>query len=331
MKNIFLVVVICLFSVKSLSAQTPNSNLRADSHAPIGVMRDHIHKKGEFMTSYRASYMEMKGLSNNQGSVSSAQALNSRLVAPIEMQMGMDMLSAMYGVTDNLTIAAMGSFAVKKMNHQRRNGTFFERESESVGDIQVNALYKLGKYYDGDMLFNLGLSIPTGSVDERDLNGNRLPYPMQIGSGSYEILPGLSYTKLNNSYSYGGQLNASFKLDTNNNGYKLGDSYNITAWIAKPVFDSLSISSRLDFNKIEAIEGRDSSLDNIVAAIVTADPSLSDREFIDLYFGVNYVLPDSLISNMRLAFEGGPRIHEKFQDNQLETDFKLFFGIQKTF
>ena len=321
----------CFFTINSLFAQVSNKHLRADFHAPIGVMRDHVHKKGQFMTSYRASYMEMKGLSNNQGSISSAQALNSRLVAPIEMQMGMDMLSAMYGVTDNLTIAAMGSFVVKKMNHQRRNGTFFERESESVGDLKVNASYKLGNYSNDNLLINLGFSIPTGSIDERDPSGNRLPYPMQIGSGSYEVLPGLSYTKLNNSYSYGWQLNASIKLDTNDNGYKLGDSYNVTAWIAKPIFDNLSVSSRLDFNKIEAIEGRDSTLDSVVAAIVTADPSLSDREFVDLYLGVNYVVPESLISNMRLALEGGPTIYEKFQDNQLERDFKLFFGIQKTF
>lgn len=321
----------CFFTINSLFAQSPDKHFRADSHAPIGVMRDHVHKEGKVMTSYRSSYMEMKGLSNNQGSVSSTQALTSRLAVPLEMQMGMDMLSAMYGVSDNLTVSAMGSFLVKKMNHQRRNGTFFERESESVGDVKLNASYKLGSYSRDNVLFNIGLSIPTGSIDERDPNGNRLPYPMQNGSGSYEALPGLSYTKLNSSYSYGGQLNTSIKLDSNDNGYKLGDSYNITAWIAKPVLKNLSISSRLDFNKVEAIEGRDSTLDNIVAAIVTAVPSLSDRESVDLYFGVNYIVPESLISNMRLAFEGGPRIHEKFQDNQLETDFKLSFGIQKTF
>ena len=33
----------------------------ADDHAPIGVMGDHAHKKGEFMISARVMHMEMSG------------------------------------------------------------------------------------------------------------------------------------------------------------------------------------------------------------------------------------------------------------------------------
>ena len=34
---------------------------RPDDHAPIGVMGDHAHKKGEFMISARVMHMEMSG------------------------------------------------------------------------------------------------------------------------------------------------------------------------------------------------------------------------------------------------------------------------------
>jgi len=37
------------------------SPVRADSHAPIGVMGEHMHKKGEWMLSYRYMYMDMEG------------------------------------------------------------------------------------------------------------------------------------------------------------------------------------------------------------------------------------------------------------------------------
>ena len=33
---------------------------RPDAHAPIGVMLDHMHKKGEWMVSYRYMTMSMK-------------------------------------------------------------------------------------------------------------------------------------------------------------------------------------------------------------------------------------------------------------------------------
>lgn len=35
--------------------------LRADGHAPIGVMGDHLHKTGEVMLSYRFMHMDMGG------------------------------------------------------------------------------------------------------------------------------------------------------------------------------------------------------------------------------------------------------------------------------
>ena len=38
-----------------------DEGLRADDHAPIGVMADHYHEVGEFMFSYRYMSMSMKG------------------------------------------------------------------------------------------------------------------------------------------------------------------------------------------------------------------------------------------------------------------------------
>ena len=35
--------------------------VRADGHAPIGVMGDHLHKAGEWMLSYRFMRMDMAG------------------------------------------------------------------------------------------------------------------------------------------------------------------------------------------------------------------------------------------------------------------------------
>ena len=58
---------------------------------------------------------------------------------------------------------------------------------------------------------NVGLSFPTGSINERDKNpmsmGNnvRLPYPMQNGSGTYDFLPGLTYIGKQEVWSWGAQ------------------------------------------------------------------------------------------------------------------------------
>ena len=54
-----------------------NSNvIRADSHAPIGVMGDHTHHKGEVMLAYRWMYMGMEG-----SRVGTDKIANSEIVA----------------------------------------------------------------------------------------------------------------------------------------------------------------------------------------------------------------------------------------------------------
>ena len=57
-----LIFVISLTIANNSYSQEYKTSKRPDDHAPIGVMRDHIHKKGEIMTSYRFLYMKMKGL-----------------------------------------------------------------------------------------------------------------------------------------------------------------------------------------------------------------------------------------------------------------------------
>jgi len=43
---------------------------RPDSHAPLGVMGDHLMGKGEWMTSYRLMYMRMDGMRSDTNNIS---------------------------------------------------------------------------------------------------------------------------------------------------------------------------------------------------------------------------------------------------------------------
>ncbi len=88
---------------------------RVDYHAPIGVMRDHIHDKNDFMLAYRYKNMSMRGLANNRKDISLQQAMENYMNAAINMSMKMHMISAMYGVTDKFTISLMGAYLEKDM------------------------------------------------------------------------------------------------------------------------------------------------------------------------------------------------------------------------
>ena len=219
---------------------------RPDAHAPIGVMRDHTHKQGELMLSYRATYMNMEDNRDGTDTVSVQQVLDDYKVAPTAMPMWMHMFGAMYGVTDTLTISVMGGFADKEMDNVRRDGSTFTMDNDGITDTQVNALYRF--YDDGQhrLQFNAGLSLPTGSVDDRRPNGAIFAYPMQMGSGTYGLLPGISYSGFYQDWSWGGQMNATVRLGENDRDYSFGNRYQLTGWGARRLSDWLSVSLRLD-------------------------------------------------------------------------------------
>ena len=333
--NIFSFSVILLTNIFTLDvfAHDYKTTLRVDDHAPIGVMRDHVHKKGEFMSSYRFSYMNMQGLRDGNNQVSSSAALQEYSVAPRKMTMQMHMLGMMYGVTDRFTVAFMNNFTQKDMDHIHKTKGYFNRKSEDIGDMKLNALYEFYHENGRRMQFNLGVSLPTGDID-KEHGGTRLPYAMQIGSGSYELLPGISYSGHSSKFSYGGQLNAIFRLDSNKHDYKLGDSYNITAWAAKKINEVISVSSRLDYNKYEAIEGKDAALDNMVKMKMNpaVKTNLQSKERLDLLFGSNILIPQGAkFAGHRLALEIGVPIYQRIDGPMLETDYKIMLGWQNQF
>jgi len=321
-------LILFFITILTISKSYASSNYRVDGHAPIGVKRDHIHHKGEIMTSYRLSYAKMKGLRSGDDNVTIADVLNEYNMAPKQMIMKMHMLGIMYGITDQFTISAMGSFIEKEMDLINPMNIESRRETDGIGDSKINLSYGFLEKDYGRSQLNLALSLPTGDINKKH-NNTRLAYPMQIGSGSYELRPGISYSGYEDNFSYGGQVNGVFRLNSNDNGYKLGDSYNITSWIARKLSNSFSISTRLDYNKNEAIEGFDSTLNpNMMPG---ANNSIQDRERLDLLFGVNFMMPSGFLKGNRLAVEFGKPIYERVDGPLLKNNYKVTIGWQNTF
>ena len=75
------------------------------------------------------------------------------------------------------------------------------------------------------MHLNLGLSLPTGSIDEKHTSGNTLGYGMQLGSGTYEFHPAITYLAQTQSYSYGAQIGGVLRIGENDQDYTLGNKF----------------------------------------------------------------------------------------------------------
>ncbi|MEM6822847.1 MAG: transporter [Verrucomicrobiota bacterium] len=337
---------------------------RPDGHAPIGVMGEHTHNKGEWMFSYRYMRMHMEQNYNGDSSVDSRSFLASPLtgippgngrylIAPTDMEMEMHMWGAMYGLTDNITLMAMLPYVVKSMNHVRFDGVQFKTRSEGLGDLKLTTMVKVFDNHQQRVHFNLGLSVPTGSITQKDDVPNappplgntvtrerRLPYPMQLGSGTVDFLPGVTYLGQSGNLSWGAQASGVIRAYENSEDYRLGDEFNGTGWVAYRWVDWVSTSFRLTGKVWGNIEGQDTTIGTPLPAIVrgdntivvpTADPDARGGERLDVSWGVNFLVPRGFFKNNRIAAEFTLPVYQRLDGPQLASDWMVTTGWQWSF
>ena len=332
----------------SLTGSVAFAQSRPDSHAPIGVMGDHTHHKGEWMFSYRFMYMNMTGNRVGTESVSAAEILSPTgynfRVTPTEMPMKMQMLGAMYAPTSRLTLMAMVRLISSDMSHLTRPGGQFTVNSAGFGDTSLTALYVVAESQDADgphhkLHLNLGLNLPSGSITRTDLtpvsspNKARLPYPMQLGSGTFDLRPGLTYFVTGVDWSGGAQAWATIRTGDNSAGYRLGNRLMATAWGARRLNDWVSVSVRVNSETWGNISGSDPSSAGAVATrmVPTVFTNLRGGRRLDVLSGVNIMLQNTEFEQTRLAFEVGKPVYQNLDGPQLATGMYGTVGIQYTF
>ena len=338
--TLVLLTALSLSSIQSAQAtehenhvnHSGHDHTRPDSHAPIGVMGDHLMREDEIMLSYRFMSMDMDG--NRTGTDSVSTPLPGYMVSPLSMDMDMHMLGAMYAPTDKLTLMLMAPYTSISMDLLvNMSGANFTTESSGIGDVKLGATYGLFAQPRSDFLFNFIVNVPTGSIDERDNttgpNEVHLPYPMQLGSGTWDFTPGLTYVQTYESWSWGAQGLYTFRTGTNDNGYTLGDKLMATVWAAKQLVKSTSLSFRLKVLDWDNIDGSDNKLMLMPSMVPTADPNLRGGTRVDALIGVNFVPPG--FNSLRLSAEAGIPAYQKLDGPQLETDFVFTLGMQYTF
>ncbi|QBG48223.1 transporter [Verrucomicrobia bacterium S94] len=286
-----------------------------EPRAPIGVMGDHVHHKEAWMTSYRYMFMSMDGTDDD---------VSGYMMRPKSMDMQMHMFGAMYTPMNDLTIGLMLPYLINDMDMEMGAMSMpMEMNSEGFGDLKLSGTYRLWSSSVQQLLVNLAVGFPTGSIDEEN-DGSRLPYSMQPGSGSFGLIPGITYTGLANGWGWGGQVNGTFYLNENDNDYTLGNRYGLNIWGSRDLCKSSAVSLRLKGSRVENIDGADPELNPMMTPL--ADPDLRAGMQVDLLAGIDYRW-----STVRLALEGGAPVYQELDGPQLETQWMVIGGLQVAF
>lgn len=162
--------------------------------------------------------------------------------------MNMHMLDLMYAPTDWLSLMLMPQFMGMEMDlyqpyidpdmvghlhahpgHKHATG--------GIGDTGMYALVKLFDSPQHHIHTSLGFTASIGDVNiklkesEKNLDAAYIHYGMQLGSGTWDFKPSLTYTGKVNDWSWGAQVGGTLHLeDSNSSGYALGDFFETSIW-----------------------------------------------------------------------------------------------------
>ncbi len=324
-----------------------NSCVCSTDPTPAGVMISHVHSKNEWMVSYRYMNMGMNGLLTGSKSISENEVFTNYIMSPSSMKMDMHMIMGMYGITDRLTLMVMLNYTTSSMdmnmftsdNHNHEgmvgmegmsNSNLSNHTMKSIGlsDSKIQFLYGLKKHKNYQVLANLGCNIPNGSIEVKGAStdmmypSNRLPYGMQLGSGTFDLLPGVTYLYQKNDLTVSVQASSVVRLGYNKVGYKLGNEAGINAWIAYTWLDNLSSSFRIEGNVTSKIQGVDPTI------YAFNEPSAYRLNYggekAISYIGTTYQFQKGILKNNRIGIEYGLPIYQNLNGIQMKQNQTVY-------
>ncbi|NOR79526.1 MAG: DUF3570 domain-containing protein [Methyloprofundus sp.] len=296
--------------------------------APAGVMYSHmLPNAGDMMVGYRYMFGRRDGdvlhgtqKASDQGVVANgcSDETQCRFV-PTYMQMSMHMINIMYAPTDWLNLMIMPTFVSMDMNLRELEGRpppvdgvhehsgIAGHSTGGVGDTVISSLFKLYGQSGHHVHLGLGVSAPTGDVDlefrriARE-DGGIVHYGMQLGSGTWDFLPNLTYTGAYNDWSWGAQVKGKVRMQSQNeSGYRLGNELETSVWGSYKLTDWLSGSIRGVYSAQGAIKGSFNTFNGQSGPMDF--PDNYGGHYGDIGFGVNASIPRGSLVGNAFAFE----------------------------
>jgi len=328
-----------LSSISHTMSEHEHHHSHHAGHPPAGVMFGHmLGKAGDMMIGYQYMYGVRSG-DTRYGSekVSDLQIINHACPSGVcsskakEMTMHMHMFNFMYAPTDWLNLMVMPQIISKEMDmvafpgadpdlaHEGRHS------AQGLGDTLVVALVKMFENPNHHLHAGIGISAPTGQVDytldgleETDLQG----YGMQLGSGTWDLKPSLTYIGQMGSWSWGANINATIRLeDDNSQGYVLGDEISGSIWGGYRFLPWLSGTVRGIYTAQGSIQGRYKG-----QSLLSAPTDFSENfggEFWDIGIGLSASVSDGEFAGHSFSLEWLQPVKHDYKGYQLEKDGTL--------
>jgi len=335
-------ILVALVFVQPTSAQLSEGFRwrpdRPDSHGPVGLTLDRTLNAGQFELALKFVNDRFKGQGVGTDSLTVNEVLALFDVAPTLMSVRGVEANLLLGLTRHLTLSATGTFVQKKMDYlggidgEPNLLLYYQTEALGAQDVKVSALYNI--YDSGPIRAHLsaGVSVPIGSIDSQDEAPGapaevQLPYQQQLGSGTFDVLPGVTASVQNEVASLGIQWKAAIRLGENDRGWALGDLYETTIWAGYMASDWISASAGVQYSRWGNVEGFDPDLDAFASP---ANNTLAQAGWrVDMPIGLNLIMPEGRFGGHRFGLEFLVPVHQDLDGPQLMHDWSIVAGWSK--
>lgn len=320
-----------------LGARAQGSAL-PEVHPPIGVFGSTIHTRGDVMLSYRFNRSDYEGLMEGTRDITAAEVPGEYDVIPTALRVTTHYFEAMWAPVEEFTIVVTLPFYEKSLDWQPREGVAGNAQTTTVngfGDISLNFLYRVFDDEGGRLHLNLGLGFPSGSTSESAVTPTsgdrleRLPYVMQLGSGTIDLKPGVTYNGYWRGMNWGAQILGVLHAGTNSENYTKGNEYSITGWAGRKWARWFGTAFRLAWQQAFNPEGFDDRMWTTASPL--ANPELQAFRRLDALFGFDFYVTGGRFQGVRLSVEAGLPAYQSVDGPQLRNRWSLTAGIQYAF
>ncbi len=327
------VLLACLLTTAPALAQrlqwTPE---RPDGHAPAGVTSDFFILNRDVYVGLRFYQEKFRGTNVGTLPILADDVLNFFTVTPLALDKQTAELDLRVGLFGFVTLQASMPVTKAEMLNTT-DAVLYQTSSETYGDVSIRGLFNLLEMNEYRLSLTLGGTIPTGKLKMSDTGASGaseiLPYVMQGGSGTFDVLAGLTFLNQNEVASVGAQGDAVIRVMDNRRGYRLGNEYSFTAWGAYNLSDWVAVSMRGLYETWGDVSGSDPGTDG------TSDPSANSfaqgGERFQIPFGISFFLREGPAAGHRLLFEWYYIIHQDLNGPQLSAERSLVVSWQTFF
>ena len=261
-----------------LAQVTPNELSRLSLEELLGVEIEDITGKKRWMLSYEFRFMDVANYQAGRQKLSFEEVLLSPgetrtnlnfPIVPTFIKQTAHAFSIGREISNAFSLNMSLPVVTQRTEHISSIADFeeFEIKTSGIGDIALVGLYKFHRSAASSASVGFGVSFPTGPINNigdtpREGTGTleRLPYTMQIGSGTYDFLASLSFEQDVDNWAFGIKGHTTLRTGLNENAYRLGNNYGVELTAKFKGWSSIRPGLHLSLRTTEQITGRDEQL-----------------------------------------------------------------------